>query len=63
MRACVCEFAHTHARCTDGVLDASPGIGMRYLEGLKNPDGLNLGIYVFVYMYYIYAERREEILD
>ena len=24
---------------------------MRYLEGLKNPDGLNLGIYVFVYVY------------
>ena len=63
MWACVCEYAHTHARCTDGVLDASPGIGMRYLEGLKNPDGLNLGIYVFVYMCYIYAERREEILD
>ena len=63
MWACVCEYAHTHARCTDGVLDASLGIGMRYLEGLKNPDGPNLGIYVFVYMCYIYAERREEILD
>jgi len=28
----------------------SPGVGMRHLEGPKNPDGLNLGIYVFVYV-------------
>jgi len=29
---------------------------MRQLEGLKNPDGLSLGIHVFVYVYkeYIY---------
>jgi len=27
-----------------GYLDVSPGVGMRHLEGLKNPDGLNLGI-------------------
>ena len=84
----VCVYAHTHARCTDGVLECAPSGRKRLLEGLKNPHGLNLGIYVFVYVYkadrdtapaaagvacpegsgdstqvYIYAERREEILD
>jgi len=29
----------------------APGVGMRHLEGLKNPDGLNLGICVFAYVY------------
>jgi len=28
----------------------SPGVGMRHLEG----DGLNLGIYVFVYVYKVH---------
>jgi len=31
--------------------DASPGVRMRHLEGPKNPDGLNLGIYVFIHVY------------
>jgi len=26
----------------------SPGFGMRHLEGPKNPDGINLGIHIFV---------------
>jgi len=89
MRVCVWVYAHTHTRCTDGVLECEPSGRKRPLEGLKNPDGLNLGIYVFVYVYkagphqpwlvwplwaqqcglsnsthvYIYAKRREEILD
>jgi hypothetical protein len=29
----------------------SPGVGMKHLESPKNPDGLNLGIYIFVNMY------------
>jgi len=29
----------------------SPGVGMRHLEGPENPDGLNLGICIFVYVY------------
>jgi len=37
-----------------GYLDVSPGIGTRHLESLKNPDGLNLGTYVFVCVYKIY---------
>ena len=85
---CVGIRAHTgtHTRCIDGVLECEPSGQKRPLEGLKNPDGLNVGIYVFVYVYkadtapaaagvacpegsgdsthvYIYAKRREEILD
>jgi len=31
-----------------GYSNLSPGVGMRRLEGPNNPDGRNLGIYVFV---------------
>ena len=46
---CVCIRTHTHTlhRCSD----VSPGVGMRHLEGPKNPDGLNLDIHIFVYVY------------
>jgi len=27
---------------------------MRHLEGLKSPDGLNLGMYIFVYVYKVH---------
>jgi len=27
---------------------------MRHLEGPTNPDGLNLGIYIFVYVYKVH---------
>ena len=37
-----------------GYLDVSPGVGMRHLEGPINPDGLNLGIHVFVSVYKIH---------
>ena len=51
----MCEYAHTHARCTDGVLDASPGIGMRYLESRKNPDRPKRSIHVDrIFVLYIY---------
>ena len=50
VRGYVCVNTHTHTPAAQtGYSDESPGIGMRYLEGLKNPDGLNLGIYVFVF--------------
>jgi len=46
---CRCVYTHTHAHTAHmGYLDVSPGVGMRHLEGPKNPDGLNLGICVFV---------------
>ena len=46
----VCVHAHTHT-AQMGYSDVSPGVGMRLLEGPKNPDGLNLGIHIFVYVY------------
>ena len=33
-----------------GYSGVSPGVGIKHLEGPKNPDGLTLGIYVFVYV-------------
>ena len=46
----VCIRTHTHTAHI-GYSDVSPRVGMRHLEGLKNPDGLNLGICVFVNVY------------
>ena len=52
---CVCVYTHTRTHTTQmGYWDVSPGVGMRHLEGLKNPDGLNLTIYVFVYVYKVH---------
>jgi len=45
----MCVYMHTHTHAAHmGYFVVSSGVGMRHLEGLKNPDGLNLGIYVFV---------------
>jgi len=46
---CAC-YTHTHTLTAHGVLDTSPGlwVGTMHLEGPKNPNGLNLGIFVFV---------------
>jgi len=49
----VCSFSVGHTRtCTAqmGYSIVSPGVGMKHLEGPKNPDGLNLGIYVSIYV-------------
>jgi len=54
---CMCVYTHTHTHTAHmGYLDVSPGpgVGMRHLEGLKNPDGLNLGILVLVYVYKVH---------
>jgi len=51
---CMCVYTRTYTHCTDGVLDVSPGVEMRHLEGPKNPDGLNLGIHIFVYVYKVH---------
>jgi len=49
---CRCVYTHTHTHTAHmGYSDVSPGVGMRHPEGPKNPDGPNLRIYVFVYMY------------
>jgi len=53
----VCVYTHTHTHTAQmGYLDVSPGVGMRHLarEGSKNPDGLNLGIYIFIYVYKVH---------
>jgi len=44
---------NTHTAHT-GYSVVSPGAGMRNLEGPKNPDGLGLGIHVFVYLYKVH---------
>jgi len=47
----------THTRTAQmGYSDVSPVVGMRHLEGPKNPDGLNLRMYVFVYVYKVPAK-------
>ena len=50
MRVCVCTRT-----LKVGFSDASPGVGTRHLEGLKNLDGLHLGIYVFVHVYKVHT--------
>jgi len=50
---CVCIRTHSHTLHM-GYSDFSPGVGMRHLKGLKNPDGLNLGMHVFVYVYKVH---------
>jgi len=42
---CMWVYTHKHTHTAQmGYLVVSPGVGMRHLEGPKNPDGLNLGI-------------------
>jgi len=49
---CMCVYTHTHTHTAQmGYSVVSPGVGMRQLEGPKNPDGLNLGICVIVFVY------------
>ena len=47
----VCVYTHTAHM---GYSDVSPGVGTRHLEGPKNPDALNLGICIFVYVYKVH---------
>jgi len=52
---CVCVYTHTNTHTTQmGYLDVSPGVGKRHLEGPKNPDGINLGIHIFEYVYKVH---------
>jgi len=48
---CICTHKHTLHRC----LDVCPGVEMTHLEGPKNPDGLNLEIHIFVYVYKVHT--------
>jgi len=52
---CMRVYTHTHTHTKQmGYLDVSPGVGKRHLEGPKNPDGLNLGIHIFIYVYKVH---------
>jgi len=51
MRVYASVYAHTHTHTAHmGYSVVTPGVEMRHLEGPTNPDGLNLSIYVFVYV-------------
>ena len=49
----VCVHTHTHT-AQMGYSVVSTGVGMRHMEGLKNSDGLNLGMYIFIYVYNVH---------
>ena len=50
-----CVYAHTHTHTAQmGYSVVSPGVGMRHLEGPKNPDGLNLSIHIFTHVYKVH---------
>jgi len=52
---CMCVYTHTHTHTAQiGYSVVSPGVEMRHLEGPKNPDGSNLGIYIFAYVYKVH---------
>jgi len=52
---CVYVYTHAHTHTVQmGHMDVSPGVGMRHLEGPKNPDGLNLDIHIFVSVYKVH---------
>ena len=53
MWVCVGVYAHTHTHYTDGVLGCEPR-SRDETPGPKNPDGLNLGIHIFVYVYKVH---------
>jgi len=51
----VCVYTHTYTHAAQiRYLDVSPGVGMRHLESPKDPDGLNLGIYIFEYVHKVH---------
>jgi len=53
VRVCACICTHKHTLHV-GYPDVSPGFGTRILKGQKNPNGLNLGTYAFVYVYIVH---------
>jgi len=63
----VCVYAHTHTHCTDELLACEPRGWDDTPGGPEDLDGINLGIYIVVCVYkvhvYVYARRRDEILD
>ena len=65
---CVCVYAHTHTHCTDGVLDCEPRSRDETPGGPKGSRWTkcrhrNVRICVQSTHVYVYARRRDEILD
>jgi len=61
---CMCVYTNTHKHTVQmGYSDVSPGVGMRHLEGPKNRDGLNLSIYIFVYVYKLEGPKHRDGLN
>jgi len=54
VRVCIYVYTHTHTHTAHGALDVSPGVVTRHLGCPKNPDRLNHGIYIFVYVYKVH---------
>ena len=55
---CGCRYVYSHRHTHTAhmvYLDVSPGVGMRHLEGPKNPDGLNVDVHIFVYVYKVHT--------
>jgi len=55
---CGCMWVYTHTRTHTaqmGYSDVSQVVGIRHLEIPKNPDGLNLGTHIFVYVYKVHT--------
>jgi len=51
----MCVYTHTQTHTAHmGYSDVSPWVVIGQLGGPKNPDGLNLGIYVFVHVYKVH---------
>ena len=54
MYVCVyAQYTHTHTHTAHAVIDVST----RHLKGPKNPDGLNLSIYIFEYVYKLHVRE------
>jgi len=68
MCACVCVYAHTHTHCTDGVLRCEPR-SRDETPGGPEESRWTKSLYTYIRIcvqsthVYIYAKRRDEILD
>jgi len=54
---CMCVYTHTHTHTAQmgySVVSSGARVRKRHLEGPKNPDGPNLGICIFVYVYEVH---------
>jgi len=68
MVVCVCVCAHTHTHCTYGVLDCEPR-SRDETPGGPEESGWTKSRHIYIRIcvqsthFYVYARRRDEILD